>query len=69
MRLRSKLTLEICQKIGNLDEKKNRTKLSQSGYFEFSFSKNCCTYLKSKNTNCFFFVLKLSIRKNVMCLR
>ena len=68
MHLRSKLTLEICHEVGSLEEKTKKNRLKEPTLPPFFFSKNRCIYWKAINANRFF-VLKIKIPSNFMCLR
>ena len=67
MHLRSKLTSEICQKVGSLGEKTEQNSLKVSTLQPFS-PQNHCIYWKTKNPNQFY-IIKISVLTNFMCLR
>ena len=68
MQLRSKLSSEICPKIGGLVEKTEQNRLKMPALPPFSFVKTTVFVEKRKNTNRFYTV-KINIPTNFMCLR
>ena len=72
MHLRSKLTSEMCQKIGVLDGKteQNRLKVPTLALKrkKQKQKQKYCIYWKTKSTKRFF-IVKISVPTNFMCLR